>query len=319
MKRLITILFLISIGLIPIGMIFRIHHWIGGSIYFSLGLLGLIIYFTAKTIKDLIKKRNEKFNITFQIIIVFMSVTLFARYLYHSFWDYPGMLIVPLFIIIFLFYLIKSGKRDFKLTIASTLYMLLSIPLFGLEFHKSPRQYIPKEWYDRYNVTSSITIKESFGFKFKETERLSIKAFNLKKPSYYYDAIIIYRQALQIEPHNVSLLFDMSECYAETNQLETAISIMDTVILLDSTYAPFYSNRGLMHYKLNENNLALNDFQKAIQIDSSHFVYYANIALVYYDENDYEKACNAIQKAESLGLDITGQKFLNEIKKEKCK
>lgn len=319
MKKIILILFLLSIGFIPIGMIFRIQHWLGGNIFFTLGLLGLIVYFLTKSVKDLMKNRNDKFNILFQIIVVLMSITLFARYLYHSFWDYPGLLIVPLFIVTSLFYLLRNKVRDFKLVITSILYLIFTIPLFGLEFDKAPRQYVPKEWYNRYNVDASVPIKGPFGFKYKQTEQLSIKAFDLKKSRYYYDAIIIYRQALKIEPQNSKLLFDMSECYALTNQLETAISILDTAILLDSTYAPFYNNRGLMHYKLDENNLALKDFQNAIRIDSTHFVYYANIALVYYYENDYEKACSAIKRAESLGLDITDQKFLKKIKKEYCK
>jgi len=313
MKRLISILFLISIGLIPIAMIFRIQHWPGGNSFLTLGLFGLLIYFIAKTIKDLVKKRADKFIIAFQLLTILMSITLFSKYLYHIFWDYPGLIIVPIFIVMSLIYLIKGKLRYSKLTITSITFLILSIPLFGFEFHKSPRQYIPKEWYNRFDIKGSVPVNPPYKFDFKETEQLSVKAFELKKSKHYYDAIVVYRQALQIEPRNPKLLFDISGCYALINKLESAISILDTAILLDNSYAPFYNNRGLIYYKLKENNKALLDYQKAIQLDSRQPSFYANIALVYYYEKDFEKARDALKRAEQLGLDLTTYKYLNSL------
>jgi len=313
MKRLILILFIISIGLIPIGMIFRIQHWPGGNMFFTLGLLGLLIYFITKTIKDLVKKSGDNFTIALQLLTILMSVTLFSRYLDHSFWDYPGLLVVPIFIVMSLVYLFKAKLRYSKLTITSITFLILSIPLFGFEFHKSPRQYIPKEWYNRFDIKGSVPINPPYDFDFKETEQLSVKAFDLEKSKHYYDAITVYRQALRIEPNNPKLLFDISGCYALINELESAISILDTAILLDNSYAPFYNNRGLLLYKLKENNKALMDYQKAIQLDSTQPNFYANIALVYYYEKDFRKASVALKRAKQLGLDLTSYKFLNSL------
>jgi len=149
MKRFISILFYSSIGIFPIGMIFKIQHWPGGNILFTLGLLGLLIYFTARTIKDYLLHRNDSYNTLLQIMIVLMSVILFSKYLYHFFGDFPGLLIIPFFIIISAIYLIKGKTKYNKLTTATVAYLLLSIPLFGLDFHKAPRQYIPQDWYNR--------------------------------------------------------------------------------------------------------------------------------------------------------------------------
>ena len=313
MKRLILILYLISILLIPIGMILGVLQWPNGNIFFILGLLGLIIYFIAKTIKDLVKKRADNFIFALQLVTILMSVTLFSRYMHYRLWDYPGLLIVPIFIVMSLIYLTQRRFRDVKLTITSITFLILSIPLFGFEFHKSPRQYIPKEWYNRYDVKGSVPVNPPYGFDLKETELLSVRAFDLKRSKQYYESIVIYRQALKIEPHNPKLLFDMSECYAQINELESAISILDTAIILDSSYAPFYNNRGLMYYKLKENNKAIKDYQKAIQLDSIQWTFYANIALAYYYESDIEKACDALKRAKQLGLDLKTYRYLNDI------
>jgi len=198
MKIFISILFYISFGFIPIGFILWLQRYPEGNTFIAFGLLGLLIYFTAKTIRDLVKKRNDKFNIALQLLIVLMSITIFSKYLFHTFSDYPGLMIVPLFIIVSLRYLIKGEIRYTKLTITSIIFLLLSIPLFGFKFYRLPRQYIPKEWYNRFDVKGGVAINPPYGFKFKEAEQLSVKAFSFKQSKKYSDAILVYRQALKI-------------------------------------------------------------------------------------------------------------------------
>ena len=319
MKRLISILFYIAIGFILIGMIYWIQNRSIGNMLVTLGLLGILIYFSARTIKDVVLKRVDRYNIFLQIFTILMSLILFSKYLYHLFGDYPGILIIPFFIETFIFYLIKGKIRYNKLTLASITYLLLSIPLFGLDIHKAPRQYIPKEWYNRYDVEKSIPVTSPYSFKFKETENLCNKATDMRKSKDFYSAIMNYRQALKIEPKNPRLLFDISECYAKINDLETAIAVLDTAIMIDSTYTGFYNNRGLLYYKLNENEKAIKDYEKAIQIDSTQSSLYGNLALVLYSNGLFEKSCEAIKKAEKFGLKIDEYQGLKRIRKEKCK
>ena len=311
-------LFYFSVGLVPIGLFFRTQDWVGGNSFFTLGILGLFIFYIAKTIKNFVKKRNDKLNMALQILIVFMSVTFFTKYLYHRFGDYPSLLIVPLFIIISLLYLFLEKSKDIKLTITSILYLLMSIPLFGFDFHKSPRQYIPQEWYNRFTVSSEVPYTLPYEFESKETEELSIKANDLRNSKHYYEAIQVYRQAIKIEPKNPRLFFDISDCYARNNNLESGITALDTAILIDCTNAGFYNNRGLIYYKLNENNKAIMDYQKAIQLDSTQSAFFANIALVYYFEKKFNNACASIQRAERLGFDFTNQAELKRIKMKSC-
>jgi tetratricopeptide (TPR) repeat protein len=319
MKRFISVLFYISIGLLPIGMILRIQDFPGGGFLFTFGFLGLLIYFVAHTIKDIVKNRINRFNLSLQILIVLMSLILFSKYMYYYFGDYPGLVIIPLFILVSLIYFFKSKIRNTKLTITSIAYLILVIPLFGLEFYKSPIQYIPQAWYNRYSVEKGIPITMPYSFKYKETEELSIKAYDLYESKQYYEAIIVYEEARKIEPENPILLFGLSETYALINNLERAITLLDTAIMIDSAFPAFYNNRGLLYYKLKEHDKAVFDFKKAIQIDSTQYIYFANLALVYYRQNLFDKSCESIKKAEQLGLEIETSKSLNRIKNEKCK
>jgi len=312
-------LFYISIGLLPIGLLFRIQHFPGGAILFILGLLGLYTYFIARTIKDVVKNRINWLNISLQIIIVLMSPIIYSKYFFHDFGDVPGLLIVPSFVIMSLFYLFIKRLKDNRLIITSITYLMLSIPFFGLEFPYSPKQYIPKDWYDRYDSEKGIAVTLPYGFRYKETEELSIKAFDLKESNHFYEAITLYHQAIKLEPQNPRLFFDISECYARINDLESAIAALDTAISIDSTYAGFYNNRGLLFYKLKENDKAISDYKRAIQLDSTQSSLYENLALAYYNNNLFDKSCEAIEKAEKLGLNIDDSKELKWIKEEKCK
>jgi tetratricopeptide (TPR) repeat protein len=135
---------------------------------------------------------------------------------------------------------------------------------------------------------------------------------------YYYEAMLVYNEARKTEPENPWLLFDLSEVYARTNHLETATALLDTAIMLNGTVAAFYSNRGLLHYKLKENSQAINDYLTAARIDSVNPHIYLNLALVYYYENEFDLVCESIAKAERLGGSVHADKFLSMIKKKYC-
>jgi len=313
---MITKIFYISLGLIPIGLILRFFNLPLAGFSFALGLFSISVYYCAKILRDVFKKT---FNVRFfiiQITVICMSVVLFSKYLYWGFGDYFGLLIVPIFILVSLIYLIRIKKKNLKLTLIISIYLLLTIPLFGFEFYKSPIKYIPKAWYNRYDVGGSIRIHLPFDFKTKDAEDLSIKAFALKKSNRFYEAIPVYLNALKIEPKNPRLYFDLSQCYAFANDLEQAIFSMDKAINLCDTFAPFYSNRGLLYYKLKQNQKAELDFKKAIKLDSTKSVYYYNLALTLYFQNRYEESCGALDNAEKIGLNKE-ESMIREIK-SKC-
>ncbi len=316
MKGIKNFLFYLCIFLVPWGIWNRTQD-AGGSEALILGLLGLAIYFFARTIMDLIKERSSKMVLSFQVIIILMSVILFTRYLYWKFGDYPGLIIIPAFIIMAWFYLKTIRPLDTKLVTITILYLILTIPLFALNFHKDPRRYFPKEWYNRYETSGSISITLPYEYQYQETLQICEQARLFKNSRNYDDAVRLYREARKLEPQNPRILFELSCIYSNSNELETAISLLDTAIILDSNSAIFYSNRGLLNYKLKNNNLAILDYLNAIKIEPKRHYYHTNLALVYYYEDEFEKACESISKSEELGyenLDNT----IEFIKKRYC-
>ncbi|OSZ79721.1 hypothetical protein CAP36_00185 [Chitinophagaceae bacterium IBVUCB2] len=186
------------------------------------------------------------------------------------------------------------------LVVAGLLFILITLP------SKKPST----------NGFSSLTISTPFTFKSAKAEQLSIEAFDLKEAKKYDEAIHLYREAIKIEPDNPKLFFDLSDCYALLDKLEEAISLLDTAITLDGSYAPFYNNRGLYHNNLYEEKKSIVDFKKAIELDPNNYVYYSNMALSYYYDKDFLNACEAFEISKGLDLsasDINSSEGLKEL------
>jgi tetratricopeptide (TPR) repeat protein len=188
------------------------------------------------------------------------------------------------------------------------------IPLFAFTFTDSLGRYVPEWWFKRYSVDEGVTIKLPYGFKMEKTEKLSIQAFDLRDSGRYEEAITVYKKALELEPQNPKLYFDISECYALSNNLESAIASLEKAIEIDSSFAPFYNNRGLLYSQLGKNQQAVDDHKLAVKFDSTEGVYYGNLALALYDLKLTSGACENIRKAEALRLDISGSQKLKVIK-----
>ncbi len=280
------------------------------------GLTGILIYYSAKIIKQIVNKQNDRLILVLEALIILITPILFSKYYYHFFGDYFGLIIIPFFIFSAIIFLFKKKGKHFKLTLTTILYLIMTIPLFGLDYYKSPTGYVPQSCYDRYDVEEAIPISLPYEFKNSDAEELCEKAFELKKSKEYYQAIFLYRKAIKIEPNNPELYFDISECYANTNNLEKAISAIDTAILIDSDMHVFYNNRGMLYYKLKENGKALQDYEMAIKLDSTQHIYYTNLALVYFYMEEYEKANQALDIAESLGGNISKNRILRRIRKK---
>jgi len=167
----------------------------------------------------------------------------------------------------------------------------------------------------------SVEIDLPYSFKTKKAEFLSIEAFNLRKVEKYDEAIILYQQAINIEPDNPKLFFDISECYANNYDLTNALMMIDTAIILDSLNSHFYNNRGLIYWKQFNNEKAIVDYEKAIGLDSTNWVIYSNLSIAYYSSKKKTEACETFKVAQSLGLTssfINNDNHLKNIE-ESCK
>ncbi|NEU08635.1 tetratricopeptide repeat protein [Flavihumibacter sp. R14] len=316
MKKLIPFLIYIPLSLIFLGLLLLILNFPGGLFLFLLGLLGTTLYYSARTTMNFIKTTNTTFNISLQILIILMSVILFAKYFYHGFANYPALIIVPTFIVLALANFKLNKFKDRSISVTCFIYLLAIMPLFAFEFHNSPIQFIPRQWYNRYNVEKRGGVDMSYPFNSKEVEELSAKGFKLSESKNYYAALATYRKAISMNPENPRHYFDISTCYASINDLESGVKALDTAIFLDAKNPAFYNNRGLIFYKLRNTDKAIKDYKTAIKLDSTESTYFINIALAYHYADSLDQACEALLNAEDLGVKLADY---DELRAIRCK
>ena len=293
MKRFTIILFYLSVGLIPLGFIFRLIDLPSGNMFFVLGLLGLFIYYTAKTIKDIIKKRIILIHISLNILIILMSATLFTKYLYWGFGDYPGLLIIPLYIFTAIFYLTTAKSKDVKLTITSVLFLLLSVPLFGFKFHKSPIPYLPAKWTTNANtnerdIKKDVLINDTkLNIRNIECTKIYEQAISFCDRGDYKNAREFLLRCNDIEPNNATILNSLGICWKVLGNYDKAMQCYYNAIKVDSLQLEAYASAG---YALIEKHY----FNEAIQIlklgysksNENQFTHYnisLNLAVAYFN------------------------------------
>jgi len=313
MNKLKDIIFYSCLILLPIIQVLRAQDISGSNLLFLLLLGVLFIYFTTEAAKETISRKTGFGRVVIYVLLLLATVTLFAKYFNTTFWDNPSLLIVPAFILFSLYFLRKKGEA-FKLKAATSVYLLFMIPLFLLIYAGPLGDFVPRWWYKRYSVYEATPVKLPYSFEFEETENLSVQAFELKKQGEHEEAISLYRKALRLEPKNPKLYFDLSECYAYSNEIGKAISMLNSAIELDSNFAPFYNNRGLLYYQLSKNNMAARDYKSAIALDSTQGIYYANLALALNKQGFKPDACDSIRKAEKLNVKVDDYSQLKVLK-----
>lgn len=325
---------ILSVILILVGITIRFYTYRTGSIMLFIGLLYLLLYYLAKTYKDLKDKSNDKFVIFFQLVMVLMSVVIFGKYMYIPIGYYCGLIIIPIFIILAVIFWIKARKGNMDLMIPSMIYFILTIPMFA-NFYDTPfENYYIYYYPQQYVKHKDIGINNSFDFEYfwkhnhnqnnklnEEITALALQAHILANDEKRYEeAIEIYRRIITMgNPPDAYMYYQLSDCYIRIDQYDFALQALDSAIILEPTKAEYYNTRGWLYLNIKNKEMAFRDLEKSLQLNSTAPDTYLNLALVYYYlDNNYQKAYEAFKKAEFYNSKYTSNfsSFLHEIEKK---
>lgn len=271
--------------------------WIGLTIFF-MPLLGTCLIKLILVISWSIKT------------LLFDSLTLFDIFNFRNLFSTFGEFIFGIALIfvlnrkdVLLGFKINKTQRIISCCIAFIVVVFWAYKILPDSFQEDngPRKYLPSDYYNKFD----LPVNNNAYFPIR-TRNLSVKKlFNqgkkLRMSRDFIGAISYFEEALKLEPYNTDILQALSDAYAHNNNLRIAITFLDKAISIDSMDLGLYNNRGLLYYKLCENNKALLDFNKALQIDSTNSTVYLNLTLVYYYKNMKDKSFESIKKAEKYG------------------
>ncbi|MFH0985421.1 MAG: tetratricopeptide repeat protein [Candidatus Omnitrophota bacterium] len=119
---------------------------------------------------------------------------------------------------------------------------------------------------------------------------------NTKK---FTEALEQYQKALKIDPKNPRATLLIGLCYAQTGDLDTALTFVERASTNNPSYTSFY-NLGLIRSVRGEFNEAVKAFDRAIELEPKSFEASYQKGLAYGQLKKYDQAILSYQKALEL-------------------
>lgn len=125
----------------------------------------------------------------------------------------------------------------------------------------------------------------------KQVEELIYQGIEYHDAGAYDKAIETYRQALQIDPHAVNALYEISLSLFESGDYLAAIAYCDKLLEREDKYAILsYNTKGSCLNHLDRTDEAIEVFLEGIErYDAFHSLHY-NLGLAYFKKTEYTKA-----------------------------
>ncbi len=114
------------------------------------------------------------------------------------------------------------------------------------------------------------------------------------------NAIVTFRQALEIKPDDASTLLNLGMTYNNAGDLENAMTCYQQAANLAPDNAMILVNWGMALRRKGDANNAIEKYQKALVINPHLALAHFNLGNVYYESGDFAQAIPAYEKAVKL-------------------
>lgn len=119
---------------------------------------------------------------------------------------------------------------------------------------------------------------------------------SLRKGDFNY-AIQLYNRSLALNKKNVNAINNLAFLYSSVNKVDTAIQLLTKGIEIDPTDMDLYVRRASIHYLINYNKRALNDYLKVLSSGDSAFLYLKRAGIGYSNNLQPEEAVRYLKLA----------------------
>ncbi len=108
-------------------------------------------------------------------------------------------------------------------------------------------------------------------------------------------AVDALRQAILLDPHDVSLYVDFAALSSTHQSFQVGINVVNDGIALQPKAAPLYFARGVLYVQVAEYDKAEADFERAYELDPSQSLSIAAQGLAAVQQNDLGRALSDVQ------------------------
>jgi len=133
-------------------------------------------------------------------------------------------------------------------------------------------------------------------------KKLFKKGVNLMADEKLEDAIIVFEQALRIDPDNIETLMKLGYARFHLDDHGEALKIYDRVLDIDVTNPEAWNLKGLVHYEQKNYSKALDSVEKAIESDPTYGMAWYNKACFLSLLNQVPDALESLKR--SIEIDV---------------
>ncbi|MGI9565614.1 MAG: tetratricopeptide repeat protein [Nitrosopumilus sp.] len=133
-------------------------------------------------------------------------------------------------------------------------------------------------------------------------KKLFKKGVNLMADEKLEDAIVVFEQALRIDPDNVETLMKLGYARFHLDDHSEALKVYDKILDIDVTNPEAWNLKGLVHYEQKNYSKALDSAEKAIESDPTYGMAWYNKACFLSLLNQVPEALESLKR--SIEIDV---------------
>lgn len=150
--------------------------------------------------------------------------------------------------------------------------------------------------------------------KLHEEAHLTLKSGKIE------EAIVLYSEALILNPGHPDILSDRGVAYLHLNDKDRCYEDFNLALELQPDYAYRYASRAFAKSHFDDLDGAIEDYEKAVELDPEDAVAHNNLGLLYEKMGYFRKAKERFERADKLSkIENDLLKMMNEMENDKPK
>jgi len=133
-------------------------------------------------------------------------------------------------------------------------------------------------------------------------KKLFKKGINLMADEKLEDAVVVFEQALRVEPDNVETLMKLGYARFHLDDHGEALKVYDKILEIDVTNPEAWNLKGLVHYEQKNFSKALDSVDKAIESDPTYGMAWYNKACFLSLLNQVPESLESLKR--SIEIDV---------------
>lgn len=133
-------------------------------------------------------------------------------------------------------------------------------------------------------------------------KKLFKKGINLMADEKLDEAVVVFEQALRIDPDNVETLMKLGYARFHLDEHNDALKVYDRILDIDVTNPEAWNLKGLVHYEQKNYAKALNAVEKAVESDPTYGMAWYNKACYLSLLNQVPESLEALKR--SIEIDV---------------